>query len=69
MALINCHECGERFSDSADKCPHCGAETKFAAIMGVLGSLVGTFVLIAVCFFFKDAILKMLYEILKWGKS
>lgn len=25
MALIECWECGEEVSDSADRCPNCGA--------------------------------------------
>ena len=25
MALIKCYECGKEISDTADKCPHCGA--------------------------------------------
>ncbi len=25
MALISCLECGKQMSDSASKCPHCGA--------------------------------------------
>lgn len=27
MAMIKCKECGKKISDSADKCPHCGAVT------------------------------------------
>ncbi|EIW6571519.1 zinc ribbon domain-containing protein [Escherichia coli] len=25
MALINCRECGNQISDTANSCPHCGA--------------------------------------------
>lgn len=28
MALISCHECGKEISNSAEKCPHCGAPPK-----------------------------------------
>jgi len=27
MALITCGECGSKISDTADRCPACGAET------------------------------------------
>lgn len=30
MALINCKECGKEFSDSAEFCPHCGYNYKYA---------------------------------------
>lgn len=29
MALVKCHECGAKISDSAVTCPHCGALTDY----------------------------------------
>lgn len=29
MALIKCRECGEEISSRAERCPHCGAKTRF----------------------------------------
>lgn len=28
MALIKCLECGQKISDAAKSCPHCGYKTK-----------------------------------------
>lgn len=36
MAMIQCHECNERISDSADSCPHCGAVSPFKHLKGLL---------------------------------
>ena len=30
MALIKCHECGQKIADRADVCPKCGATTQHA---------------------------------------
>lgn len=43
MALISCHECGKEISDSAEKCPHCGAPPKkkmgivTMTVLGIVG--------------------------------
>lgn len=29
MALIKCPECGNRISDKANKCPHCGLPSEY----------------------------------------
>lgn len=34
MALIRCEECGERISDRAVMCPHCGAPRRPTALFG-----------------------------------
>ncbi|MCL2331114.1 MAG: TM2 domain-containing protein [Proteobacteria bacterium] len=28
MAMIYCYECGKKYSESAEKCPHCGAPNR-----------------------------------------
>ena len=32
MALINCPECGQRISDKAEKCPHCGLPSSYFGV-------------------------------------
>ena len=36
MALISCHDCGARISDSARKCPQCGAASKKASLAAAI---------------------------------
>ncbi|WP_026489153.1 hypothetical protein [Butyrivibrio sp. XBB1001] len=33
MALFNCPECGNRISDKADRCPHCGVDMKTIKVL------------------------------------
>lgn len=44
MALIKCHECGQRVSTEAETCPHCGAKpkakTSTAPLDGILNKIV-----------------------------
>jgi uncharacterized membrane protein len=51
MALIQCQECGKQMSDSASKCPNCGANrlqavgaTAFQKACAIFIILVGLFV-------------------------
>lgn len=39
MALIACHECAAKISDSAKKCPQCGAPTKKASMAAVFTAI------------------------------
>lgn len=34
MALINCQECGNKVSELADRCPHCGAPVAMRNLIG-----------------------------------
>ena len=34
MALINCPECGNKVSELADRCPHCGAPVAMRTLIG-----------------------------------
>jgi ABC-type ATPase with predicted acetyltransferase domain len=34
MALINCAECGNKVSELADRCPHCGAPVAMRNLIG-----------------------------------
>ncbi|WP_419246196.1 zinc ribbon domain-containing protein [Serratia sp. NFX21] len=37
MALKKCKECKSDVSTSAQTCPHCGAKTSLANILGLIG--------------------------------
>jgi len=34
VALINCPECGNKVSELADRCPHCGAPVAMRTLIG-----------------------------------
>lgn len=51
MALKPCHECGKEISNTADKCPHCGAPPKvvaFGKAMQSCGCLLTVFVTVPI---------------------
>lgn len=53
MALVNCKECGKQVSNTAGKCPHCGAKVppKFSIIKAIGAIFFG---LIALLYFVAD---------------
>ena len=48
MSLTTCKECGAQISTKADACPHCGAKRKKVTVIGCLGIIVLTFIVIGV---------------------
>ena len=40
MPMIKCHECGELKSDTAGKCPHCGAAHNYGGYAWLLAAVV-----------------------------
>ena len=52
MALIKCRECGKDVSSEADKCMHCGRETKYKQNWDIWSFVIAVIIL---------------YFLVKWG--
>lgn len=60
MALIICRECGNRVSDRAFKCPHCGAPLHSGSVNGLPNSVGIGYVISLSSFFIFPLILGIL---------
>ena len=49
MALKKCHECGKEISESAGKCPHCGAAHDYAGYAWLAVIVVIIVVIVKAC--------------------